>query len=268
MAQRNTTSNRSRSRGGRGPSRSDNNNGGANTSVHSGGSSFRQTSRDAARRSRETVTNAADAALDTVMRHPYPAALIGAGVAWLLLETRPARRAERKLLRRAKRAAETIGEPFSGVPRAARSAFAESAEHSRDSVREGAGALAEYAQESVAAIGHTAQRGYMRGRETLTEQWERHPLAMGLALLAAGLATGMLLPSSRKEGEAFGRASDDLSRRVKETGTEILERGRELVDTSRRAVERASRREGLSPATVGKKMRRVVKRAARAATKE
>jgi hypothetical protein len=261
MAQRNSSSKRSASRGG-----SRRTSGGGNSDNANGSSpSFQQTSRAAAERARDAITGAKTTIVDTVSEHPIPAALVGAGLAWLLLETRPARKAERKLLRRAKRAAETIGEPFSGVPRAARSAFAESAEHSRDSVRNGASTLADYAKDSAGALGHVAQRGYMRGRETLSEQWERHPLAMGFALLCAGLATGMLLPSSRKEGETFGRASDDLSRRVKETGAEIIERGRELVASSRRAVQRAEKNVGLSPVAVRKKMRRVVKRAANAA---
>jgi hypothetical protein len=229
-------------------------------------STFRQTSQSAARRSREAVTSAGEAVVQTVKQHPLPAALLGAGLAWLLLETRPARKAEAKVAKRVRGAAAAVSEPFSGVPQAARSAFKESAEHARQSVRSGAGALGEYARDGVTAVGRTAQRGYLRGRETLSEQWERHPLAMGLALLGAGLASGMLLPSSRRESETFGKASDDLSRRVKETSAEMLDRGRELLASSRRAVERASRREGLSPSNVGKKMRRVVKRAARAAS--
>jgi hypothetical protein len=283
MAERNRSSNRSgtggsprRSRSRRsGESGSDSQ---SSASRRSTAQTWQQSSSAAARRSRGAVSSAKDTVVDAVRQHPLPAALVGAGLTWLLLETRPARQAERKLLEQARRAAGAIGEPFSGVPRAARSAFTESAENTRGAVREGAGTVADYAKNGVStagealrsgasAVGRTAQRGYMRGRETLSEQWDRHPLAMGLALLCAGLASGMLLPSSRKESETFGRASDDLSRRVKETGEEILERGREIVASSRRAVERASRREGLSPASVGKKMRRVVKRAAKAATK-
>lgn len=258
MANRNPASKRTASRGNRSS--------GNRSSRDGSGDAFQQACREAAQRSRSALSGAGGTVVDTVKQHPVPTALMGAALTWMLLETRTARSAERKLLRRAKRAADTVAEPFSGVPRAARSAFSSSAEQSRDSVRQGARAVAGYARDSAGALGRTAQRGYLRGRETLSEQWDRHPLAMGVALLCAGLATGMLLPSSRREAETFGRASDDLSRRVKESSAEMLERGRELVESSRRAVERASRREGLSPATVGKKMRRVVKRAARAAS--
>ncbi len=105
------------------------------------------------------------------------------------------------------------------------------------------------------------QRSLKRSRETVSDMWQRHPITVGLALLAAGVATGMMLPATAREGGMMGRAARNVTRRVRSSGEELLEKGRELVETSAEVVTREARRQGLTADDIGRKVKRVATRA-------
>jgi hypothetical protein len=133
--------------------------------------------------------------LQAVTAHPIPAAMIGAGVAWLLVETL-GRRSQILL-----RAGESLSQAAGGLKRRAED-FAESVKDgvssAAESVKEGAGTAAEYAQSGLSTVGQTARRGYEASTEAVTQSWENHPFAMGVATLAAGLTAGLLLPRGNR----------------------------------------------------------------------
>jgi len=126
--------------------------------------------------------------MEAVTSHPVPAAMIGAGVAWLLVETLGRRS---QMLQRA-------GQSLADTASAAKRRASDVAE----SVTEGVSSAAEYAQEGISnvgqAVGERAKRGYEYGQEAVTQSWEKHPLAMGVATLAAGLTAGLLLPRGNR----------------------------------------------------------------------
>jgi hypothetical protein len=116
--------------------------------------------------------------------------MIGAGVAWLLVETLGRRS---QMLQRA---AQSLAETASAARRRASNVA--------ESVTEGVSSAAEYAQEGLSsvgqAVGERAKRGYEYGQEAVTQSWENYPLAMGVATLAAGLTAGLLLPRGNRRG--------------------------------------------------------------------
>jgi hypothetical protein len=195
--------------------------------------------------------------VEAVRGNPVPAALIGAGLTWLLLGTRPARRVERRLMKHAQEAYSEAAEAGREVSSAA-----------TQTVGRALGTVAEYAQTGVSALGGAvregavavskgAQKGYRRSKEAVAETWEEHPLAVGVSLLAAGVATGMLLPATVKESRLIGPAAVDLSRRVRGKGAELVEKGRELFRASGKAVVSEAKRQGLTRGKVGRKVKRV-----------
>jgi hypothetical protein len=206
------------------------------------------------------------AVVDTIRQHPVPAALIGAGVAWLLLESRAARDAETRLLEQARGAAGRVGEAFSGLAETARSAYSEASHSTQqrlsgaaETLKDRAAALADYAgsgmssvgsalQSGTRAVGDTAYTGYERSREALSEAWEQHPLAVGASLLVAGVATGLLLPASVREGRIMGDAAYNVAEKVKSSGSALIEQGKELVSNSTNALTREARRFGIGAA--------------------
>ena len=118
----------------------------------------------------------------SVTAHPIPVTLIGVGLAWLLLERRGIRPTESRLLARSGRA---IG---NAVGRAA------------ETVGEGASYVGESVSDATSAVGDAAANGLEYSRNL----WHRHPIALSAAVLSAGIAAGMLLPSTASERESGG----------------------------------------------------------------
>jgi hypothetical protein len=169
--------------------------------------------RERGRAAVDSIKSAGSRAVESVGEHPIPAALIGAGLAWLLLESRGIRPTEIPLVERGKEAIGTVGHTI-----------ADAAGTAASSVKEGASTLGEYASNAASAVGETATSGIDAGKEAIGNLWERHPLAMSAAILSAGIAAGMLLPATRRENNMLGTAASNLADKAREKTTEFIER--------------------------------------------
>lgn len=216
----------------------------------------------------DAVRSAGNSVGGAVAENPVPVALIGAGLAWLLLGNRvrtaaeqaASAAAESELLDRAReRFGEVSERVSSGIGEAA-----ESISSAADAVRNGTSRLGEYAQDGARAVGsgvrvvgEQARRGYEYSRQGVSTAWEEHPLTSGLALLAAGVAVGLLLPATRRENAVMGRQADAVGRRVK-TATRVLgQRGRKVASTVATALKEEVEGEGLGVEQVARKVRRI-----------
>ena len=146
-------------------------------------------------------------------------------------------------------------ESFSNTAQSTRKVVRGGVESAAETVKEGAATLADYAQSGASKVGQVAKKGYQRSREAVATTWDEHPLTVGLALLAAGVAAGMMLPAP-KSG-AISRAAKGLTQRVATTGEELLESAREFVSSSARNASREAKRQGLTPDQLGRKVKRV-----------
>lgn len=216
---------------------------------------------------RNAVAGAGAKVVGSVKENPIPAALIGAGLTWLLVKNR-----QRLPVPRVH-----VPESLSGIAQTARESFSGTAQSTRQAVRDGVGSaaesvksgastvaeyaqsgastVAEYAQSGAAKVGRVAKKGFVTSRDAVATTWDEHPLAAGLALLAAGVAAGMMLPAP-KSG-AITRAAKGLTQRVAATGEELLDSARELVSSSARSASREAKRQGLTPGQLGRKVKRV-----------
>lgn len=219
-----------------------------------GGSQPRQQAQSSRSSRRGVVAGAGAKAVGTVRDNPIPAALIGAGLTWLLVKNRQ-RLPAPHMPERLTGLADAARESFSGAAQTTRHAVRDGVGTAAESVKDGAATLAEYAQSGAAKVGQAAKKGYRKGRNTVATTWDEHPLAVGLGLLAAGVAAGMLLPAPK--GETITRAARKLSDRVTSTGEELLGSARNLVTSSARAASREAKRQGLMPNQLGRKVKRV-----------
>jgi hypothetical protein len=215
-----SSSNRSHGRGsGRGGNNSGGGGGGAQRSrSHKGNpdsamSRGYNAGRDRGRAAVDSIKSAGSRAVESVGEHPIPAALIGAGLAWLLLESRGIRPTEVPIIEHGKEALGSVGHTL-----------ADAAGNAASSVKEGASHLGEYASNAASAVGETATNGIDAGKEAISNLWERHPLAMSAAILSAGIAAGMLLPGTRRENNMLGSVASNLAEKARETTTELIER--------------------------------------------
>lgn len=220
------------------------------------------------------LTTTGTRAVETVTANPVPAILIGAGLAWLLAD-RVGRRSQ--FLSRA-------GETIEDVAGRVGSTLSETAETVKEgvtgaaeTVRERAGRIGEVAQTGLSAVretlragatavGQGAKRTIESGRQAVAETWTNHPLSMGLATLAAGLAAGLLLPRTRREQEMMGPRAAQVAQRVRTTGREMMQRGKQAASAAVDATTREARRVGLAPQELGRKLKRVATSAREAAT--
>lgn len=233
----------------------------ANLTEEEGSTLASGTQVPATSRASSIVRGAADAgtrAMDSVRSHPVPALMIGAGVAWLLVEsvnrrTRVLDRAAESLGRAAGRMSETVGEVAKSGTERVRQSAGQLGEYFRTGASAAGGAL----RGGASAIGHGAQAGYEYGRETLAETWERHPLSVGLAAVAAGVAAGLLLPGTRPEEKLMGETSGKVARLARTAGEDLLERGKKVVTAAADATTRETHRAGLTPGQLGKKAGRI-----------
>jgi ElaB/YqjD/DUF883 family membrane-anchored ribosome-binding protein len=106
-----------------------------------------------------------------------------------------------------------------------------------DTAKEKAGELADSARERAVQIKGGAQRGLRK----LDRETHEHPLRVAAGAAIAGLALGMLLPSTRKENELMGSARDDLMDRAGDTAARVrdvaTEGARQVADTVKAEVQ-------------------------------
>jgi hypothetical protein len=173
--------------------------------------------------------------------------MIGTGLTLLLLENRGFKEIENRIAQRGKRAMESMGEAIANAAGTTRDAVSGVAgtvgrgvESAAETLREGAGTIGQYAQsgasavaggvrETASTIGEKSQEGYRHGRDAGTDLWERHPLATSAAILTAGIAAGMLLPTTRRENQVMGPALQSMTEKIGAKAGELLERGREMI---------------------------------------
>ena len=144
-------------------------------------------------RSMDGLRDASTKAAESVKEHPVPALLVGAGLGYLAAYS----------LRKSM--------PANGLE-----AVSETLSNTAETVKDSASRLGEYAGESIsnagsalknagATVGEEIEHGYEATRDALSETWDRHPLMVCAAVLAAGAAAGFLMPRSHAEDQALGK---------------------------------------------------------------
>jgi hypothetical protein len=132
----------------------------------------------------------------------------------------------------------------------------------------GAATVAGGARELASTVGEGVQNGFEYTREAMSQLWENYPLAVCAGLVGAGVAAGMMLPSTRREAQMMGRTAGQVTKQIKRKGGELLEHGRELAANAAHAITQEGERQGLSPDELGRKVKRVVRSGRKAATAE
>ena len=176
-------------------------------------------------------------AVSSVREHPIPASIIGAGLAWLVLESTGlvSTGVGRRTVDTLGDLGETFGERFTGA-----------AKSTRKNVRSGASSVAGTVggaiKSSASAVGRGAKQGLVKSRDAVVHTIENHPVAVCSAALAAGIVTGMMLPATVREGRLMGRRSARIVEGARRTGSELLEQGRGLAEEAVESVHRGQQR--------------------------
>ena len=177
------------------------------------------------------VKNAGSTAVGAVAENPVPAALIGAGLAWLLVQSAGRRHPEvvDSVASTTKDALSTVGESVSTATGTVKNALSTTAE----TVKEGASTVGQYTKSGLStvggaigsgasAVGRGAKKGVTATKDAVVSSWQNHPVITSAAALAAGVAVAMMVPSTGPERKAMGKKSAATSGRAKSAAKEFL----------------------------------------------
>lgn len=250
---------------------------------------------------REKITESADTAVhavvDTVKKNPVPVLLIGAGVAWMIYESRrdksgdasrdySSRRRDNDEMRydpdthydrpleypptlsassdwdadtgsKLGEIKDTLGEKASAAADQVKEKLSDVGDAARDKFQ----AVKQRAGEVTAKVKDSTREAYTRTRERVSTTVDHHPLEVGLVALAAGVIAGLALPTPNVVNRTVGESADRLRSRTREAGAEMLEKGKRVAKAAVSAVKDEAEAQGLTPEMLKDKATAVAERA-------
>ncbi|HEY0554768.1 MAG TPA: hypothetical protein VGG20_10920, partial [Thermoanaerobaculia bacterium] len=144
-------------------------------------------------------------------------------------------------------------------------------EHASDlghQVSDKASALSHQARDRASALGTQAKQQAKRARLGFWQTMEENPLMVGAAVLALGVIAGLAVPSTDKEDELMGETRDHLLDEAKEAGQQALDKGKHVAEAVADKVKQEARNQGLTPEGVVDKVKTVAKEATNTAKEE
>lgn len=239
--------------------------------------------------------------LRVVREHPLPAAVIGLGVGWLLVERSRGLDKEsgdygnygngRSSYDRSRYSSSDYSEfdsgedwdsESSGKLAAARDKVKDVASSAKEAVSNAAdtvGEKASHLKDEALDLGHKAQNkaGQLkrkaktqvrRARTGFWQTMEENPLLIGAATLALGVVAGLAIPSTDVEDEWMGETRDQLVDQAKELGHEALDKGKQVAETVVDTVKHEAENQGLTPQDLVDKVKTVAQEATNTAKEE
>jgi len=189
----------------------------------------------------ETVTNATERAgtavrdtsssvVDYIRENPVPFVLIGIGAGMLALTGRGKERSRYDWSRN------TEGEAYGRSERVSSAA---------SSFRDAGASAADTTREQLNYVSDQARQGARVAKDRFRTTLEDNPLALGVAVLAAGAIVGLTLPTTRVENEYMGEARDLLMGQAKSVAHEAAEKVQRVTGEAGRTLKDAAQKEGL-----------------------
>lgn len=190
------------------------------------------------------------AALDTIKTHPIPAAIAGAGivcfVGCIIADQRSHKNGHSSDTNENRSNESRDDNPGTSAMQSARRAVATTAHAAKDTVTHVAETVGDRTRQlahQANVARHRAQesisRGYVASRDALERTFEHHPLLVGAGVFAAGMAIGVILPSTRKEDRWMGGYRDSLV-------DAAADRATRAARSAARATSDAAQRESLN----------------------
>ena len=174
--------------------------------------------------SNESMTTAGDftrSVGDAVKSHPLPAALIGAGLVWLMTGGRSSMKA----------GFDTSGSHRNGRP-------------SQRGGRDFGPASKDSESSSFSAM---APRSLSDARDTIADLLHRQPLMLGAIGLGVGAAMAAMFRPTAFESGLLGETSASVQDRTREIGDRVIGQAADMADRVSAAVTKEARTQGLTP---------------------
>jgi ElaB/YqjD/DUF883 family membrane-anchored ribosome-binding protein len=240
----------------------------------------------------ETASHWASSLGDTVKQNPVPVALIGAGLAWLMMGvSRHSARTEPHTRHydydthevtvydaynaplsgtqeRSSSLRERAGEMASGVQGRLNTAgerVSHAAASARESVSHAAASARERVGETAEHLRHQVRQQGGKTKETFNYLRDEQPLVLGALGFALGAALGAGLPSTQREDELMGEARDQVIHRVQELGEEQLDKAKHVASAAANAALDQAHKEGMTQENADQALREATEKVERVA---
>lgn len=211
----------------------------------------------------ERISETGRSLAHTIRENPLPAAMAAAGLGWLILSSRDQRSPTRFASGEPDEFAipdESYGAP--GVRDKVRNVAEDIADRAQDltektqeatqrvvqKTKETGDRVAQKAREAGDRVADTADQAVHRVQQTarntarrVETKYEESPMGIGAVALALGLAIGLSLPATRKEGELMGDARDKLVDRTRERLADTTEKVEKVVERALPEVQNVVR---------------------------
>jgi ElaB/YqjD/DUF883 family membrane-anchored ribosome-binding protein len=176
------------------------------------------------------VRDTSSSVVDYIRENPAPFVLIGIGAGMLALSGRGKERSRYDWSRN------TEGEAYGRSGRVSSAA---------SSFRDAAASAADTTREQLNYVSDQARQGTRVAKDRFKTTLEDNPLALGVAVLAAGAIVGLTLPTTRVENEYMGEARDRLMGQAKSVAHEAAEKVQRVTGEAGRTLKDAAQKEGL-----------------------
>jgi len=167
----------------------------------------------------------------------------------------------------AQHAKEKVGETAAQVK--------EQAAHVKDQVREQAGHLKDAVAEKTSQVKESAAQVPVYARQQwhdaklgFWQKMDQSPFTIGLAVLAAGVAAGLTVPTSRREDQLMGETRDRLLDQARGATREAMDKGKQVARATGAAVKSEAERQGLGASDIAQKVRTIGREAEQALKSE
>jgi len=172
----------------------------------------------------------------SVRDNPLPVALVGIGLAWLMMGGQPSRRNSSRFAEdidyRLEDTEAGLGERAGAAGERVKARASElrgRAREATDSVRDKFSASTDSARARLSELGNRSRERYDRARGSVNHAIEEQPLVIGAVGIAVGAILGASLPRTHREDEFMGETRDHLLDSAKQSA-------REQVDSAKQAV--------------------------------
>lgn len=204
---------------------------------------------------------------ETVKQNPVPTALIGIGIAWLMMGgsrgSQPTSSWERSsgFTSRIRGAASGTSERAGEMMQSARASMGRAREQTGD-MAQGAG---HQMRETADQVRHQARSQAERARQSFTYLRREQPLVLGALGFALGAALGAGLPPTEREDELMGETRDQYMQQAREFGEEQLDKARQVATTAASAAQEQLQKEGVTSGSTDEQARQAADKAERVA---
>jgi len=184
----------------------------------------------------------------SVRENPVPVALLGIGLAWLMMGGQQNGRMRRYARDRDydydtvdERASDSLGARAAETGDRIRQRSAEMSARAREAVghvRERMEATTDSARAQLSDLGQRSRAGYERARGNVNHVIEEQPLVVGAVGLAVGAMLGASLPRTRHEDEWMGATRDRLVDSAKQSAREQVDAVKQASTSSGNGQDR------------------------------